>query len=54
MDLKNLRGAPSPFTSHWSCWPSFWLFPGLPAAPSNYLNNLSAVQEGHEKEHNRY
>ena len=38
--LKALGGVhPSPFTPPWSSCLSFWLFPGLPGAPSNYLYN---------------
>ena len=36
--FKQLGGAPpSSFISTWSSWPSFWLFPGPPDTPSNWL-----------------
>ena len=41
MEFKTAKGGPpSSFISHWSSWPSFWLFPALPGTASNQLKKV--------------
>ncbi len=50
---KKYGDPPRDFRVTWASLPSFWLFPGLPGAPSDYLNKWLAFGTVTEKAYNR-